>query len=1142
MTSKQAKKKPAMAAAAPAPPATKTAFPIVGIGASAGGLAAFQAFFSGMPANTDPGMAFVLVQHLDPQHHSILAELITRCTPMPVFEAVDGVVVKANCVYIIPPNHDMAILDGALQLFAPSVPRGQRLPIDYFLRSLAVDQRENGIAIVLSGTGSDGSLGVRAIKAEGGMVLVQTPESAEFDGMPRNAIATGDVDYQLKPAEMPERLMAYAKHAFRTARLPAPGQVVSMLDSELNKIFVLLRAQTGHDFSLYKPNTLVRRIQRRMAVKQIEKIEDYVMFLQKTPQEVEALFRDILIGVTNFFRDPQAFEALDAQIGSRLLAGKQPGERVRIWLPACSSGEEAYSVAILLQERMRNLKQSFAVQLFATDIDSRAIAKARASLYPPSIAADVTQERLQGFFTIEPGGGYRVRKVIRDMITFSEQDVIKDPPFSQLDLISCRNLLIYLRAELQVKLLRLFHYALNPGGILFLGNAEGVGETDGLFSVLDGKSRLFLRNDNALQRAPANFIAPLMNTAVTLAPHTDTPAVLVKRTLGEETEQALLQLLAPACALVEGNGDILHLRGRTGMYLEPTPGDVGIINILRMAREGLAPDLRLALHQAAQSREVVRRGGLRVRTNGHFTRVNLTVSPVLPGTVDVQPSNRYLVVLEEAPLAEAEAALESPGTQAAEPDTPNDVRVAALKLELGAKEKLLRSALEDNDTTTEELRSAIEEMQSVNEELQASNEELATSKEELQSANEELATVNVEQQNNVADLARALNDNRNLLAGSGIATVFVDLQQRILSFTPSATAIFKLVATDVGRPLSHFVTNLQAYDRLTDDITSVLDTLATKETKVQDKAGRWYMLRILPYRTIENVIEGAAISFVDISEVTKAQVDIVQLQQALAKLKESEQRFRAVVSALSEGVVMQGADGCINTWNPAAERILGLSGEQLLGLREFDADWHTIHEDGSPFPLEAHPGSQVLKTGVPQHDVTMGVQRPGKPMLWMSVTALPIRDPNDAAQASVVVSFADITERKRLQDAFNLASEDRRLATVVRDANDAITLQSMDGRILAWNPAAQRLYGWTAAEALQLSLQDRLPHGQSAGALEQLKQLGQAKVLEPYRSQRLTKQGTTVEVSITATALRNEAGELYAIATTERLIQGGTDE
>ena len=1120
------------------------AFPIVGIGASAGGLAAFQAFFSGIPVNTNPGMAFLLVQHLDPDHESILAELIRRYTPLPVFEAVDGVVVKVNCVYIIPPNHDMAILNGAIQLLDPTMPRSQRLPIDYFFCTLAADQREKAIAIVLSGTGSDGSLGVRAIKGEGGMVMVQTPETTEFDGMPRSAIATGDVDYQLPPAEMPERLMAYVAHANKALHLPAAGQIAPQLESELSKVFILLRTHTGHDFSLYKPSTLIRRIERRKAVQQIDKMEDYVKFMQQTPAEVEALFRDILIPVTNFFRDPQAFEALDAQLAKRLLAGKQPGEKVRIWLPACSTGDEAYSVAILLHERMQELKTSFAVQIFATDIDSRGVATARAGLYSTSIAADITKERLASFFTLEPGGGYRVRKVIRDMITFSEQDVIRDPPFSQLDLISCRNLLIYLRSELQVKLLRLFHYALNPGGLLFLGSAEGVGENEALFTVLDAKARLFVRKDNVPQKRLGNFLPSMlgadMATSLSDAPRPDKPTVRAPQTLGEQTEQALLQLLAPACALVAANGDILHLRGRTGMYLEPAPGDAGINNILKMAREGLAQDLRLALHQAAQTRGVVRQGGLRVRTNGHFTAVNLSVCPVLPGAPDVQPSNRYLVVLEEAPLIEAEPAPPSPAV--AEPSLPVDTRIAALEQEMRAKEKLLRTALEDADTSTEELRSAIEEMQSVNEELQASNEELATSKEELQSVNEELATVNVEQQNKVIDLARALNDNRNLLSGSGIATVFVDLQQRIMSFTPSATAVIKLVATDVGRPLGHFVANLRDYDRMAEDIAAVLDTLATKELRVQGKDDRWYMLRILPYRTLENVIEGAAVTFVDISEITKAQVDIKELQQANAALQESEQRYRSVVLALSEGVVLHNRGGKITAWNPSAERIFGLSGQDLQERMTLDPRWQTIHEDGSPFPQEARPSQETFRTGRVQKDVVMGIYKPDGTLAWTSVNAVPIFAPGDPVPTTVVISMTDITERKRMQDALSQSSEDRRLAVVLRDAHDAMTLHTLNGRILAWNPAAKRMYGWSEAEALQMNLLDRVPPEQRELALERLAQLGQAQVLEPYRSQRLTQQGTVVEVSVTATALRNAAGEVYAIATTERLVQGNGND
>ena len=454
------------------PPPAKPNFPIVGIGASAGGLAAFEAFFSGMPADKDPGMAFVLVQHLAPDHKSILTDLIRRYTRMQVSEVEDGVVVQPNCAYIIPPNRDMAFLNGTLQLLEPASPRGQRLPIDFFFRSLAQDQQERAICIVLSGTGSDGTLGVRAVKGEGGMVMAQNPESTEYDGMPRSAINTGLVDYVLPAAEMPAHLIAYAAHAFVNGVHPQAPEL-SKQEDVLKKIFILLRAQTGHDFSQYKQNTIKRRVERRMAVHQIAEIGGYVRFLQQTPLEVEALFRDLLIGVTGFFRDKEAFAELETKVIPRLFEGKTAGAPVRVWICGCSTGEEAYSIAILLQEEMDRLKKSFKLQLFATDIDSRAIDQARSGIYSASIAADVSTERLGRFFTLEADGGtYRINKAIRDMLIFSEQDVIKDPPFSKLDLISCRNLLIYLDGELQKRLIPLFHYALNPGGTLFLGTSE----------------------------------------------------------------------------------------------------------------------------------------------------------------------------------------------------------------------------------------------------------------------------------------------------------------------------------------------------------------------------------------------------------------------------------------------------------------------------------------------------------------------------------------------------------------------------------------------------------------------------------------------------------------------------------------------
>jgi two-component system CheB/CheR fusion protein len=962
-------------------------FPIVGIGASAGGLAAFEAFFSAIPADIDPGMAFVLVQHLAPDHKSILTDLIRRYTRMQVFEVVDGMAVQPNCAYIIPPNRDMTFLNGTLLLLELSAPRGQRLPIDFFFRSLAQDQRERAICIVLSGTGSDGTLGVRAIKGEGGMVMAQNPDSTEYDGMPRSAIATGLVDYELAPAEMPAQLMAYVSHAFgnppRAAAVPAPKT-----ENALKKIFILLRAQTGHDFSQYKPTNIHRRIERRMAVHQIETMNGYVKYLQQTPPEVEALFRDLLIGVTKFFRDPEAFKALEEHVIPKLFAGKPAGAVIRVWSQGCSTGEEAYSLAILLQERIEALKQSFKVQVFATDIDSQAIATARAGIYPANIATDILPERLARFFEADLNGRtYRIHKGIRDMLVFSEQNVIKDSPFSKLDLISCRNLLIYMDGDLQKKLFPLFHYALNPGGFLFLGTSETVGDSNDLFAVLDRKLKLYQRKEDfhRTQFAALGRFLPSVTAK-------DEEVTLTKKAfpgklpLRELTEQSILQQVAPAGALVNGLGDILYLHGRTGLYLEPTPGDAGINNILKMAREGLRHDLTTSLHKAARARTVMRCMGLRVKTNGDFTTVNLTVRPVAAGPAVTPETPLYLVILEQALPSD----LVNYDKETVDQTSDADVRIAALYQELRAKDEYLQTANEELETSNEELKSSNEEMQSVNEELQSTNEELETSKEELQSVNEELATINSELQTKVADLSRANNDMNNLLAGTGIGTVFVDHGLRILRFTPAASMIINLILSDIGRPVGHIVSNLVGYDRLVADTQAVLNTLISKEVEVQTTDGKWFTMRIQPYRTLDNVIEGAVISFVDITEM-------MQTKEALHKTNE------------------------------------------LL-----------------------------------------------------------------------------------------------RLAVVVRDAHDAITVQDMDGRILAWNPAAVRMYGWSEAEAITMNVRDRIPEELREKALANVHQLSRAEILEPYRTQRITKDGSVVEVWITSTALVNETGQMYAIATTER--------
>ncbi len=876
----------------PAKPEPSLSFPVVGIGASAGGLVAFEAFFSGLLMDTDPGMAFVLVQHLAPDHKSILTDLVRRYTRMQVFEVEDGMTVQPNCAYIIPPNRDMAFLNGSLHLLEPSAPRGQRLPIDFLFRSLAQDQGDHAIGIVLSGTGGDGTLGVRAIKDAGGMVMAQTPESTEFDGMPRSAIATGMVDYTLAPADMAAQLIAYTTYAFgKLPRLAA--HTAPQSDSAIKKVFVLLRAQTGHDFSQYKPSTVHRRIERRMAVHQIDAIDSYVKYLQQTPTEVEALFRDLLIGVTNFFRDPDAFQVLEEQVIPKLFDGKPAGGVVRVWSTGCSTGEEAYSIAILLQERMEALKQSYALQVFATDIDSRAIAVARVGAYPAGIAADISPQRLARFFAAEPdGGGYRIHKSIRDMLVFSEQDLLKDPPFSRLDLVSCRNLLIYLGAELQKRLIPLFHYALVPNGTLFLGSSEGIGDFHDLFGVLDRKAKLFQRKPDfhGMQRAaPSRFLPDIEVTDSLSAASASKTASAGKLPLRELTEQALLKQLAPSSALINSQGDILYVYGRMGMFLELAAGETGINNILKMAREGLRQALANTLRKVVGTQNSAQAPGLRVRTNGHFTTVNLSICPVTVASASSPGSFLYLVLLQEVPEVDpiAQPLPVEPGSEAAAPATDDQARIATLMQELRAKDEYLQTTHEELETSNEELKSSNEEMQSVNEELQSTNEELETSKEELQSVNEELATVNAELQTKVMDLSRANNDMNNLLAGSGIATVFVDHDLRILRFTPTATQIINLIAGDMGRPVGHIVSNLRGYDRLVADAQAVLDTLVPKEIEVQTISAKWYVMRIQPYRTLSNVIEGVVLSFVDISEIVRTREALFKLnaQRPVASLQ-----------------------------------------------------------------------------------------------------------------------------------------------------------------------------------------------------------------------------------------------------------------
>jgi two-component system CheB/CheR fusion protein len=905
----------------------EASFPIVGIGASAGGLAAFEAFFAGMPADKDPGMAFVLVQHLAPDRESILAEIIRRYTRMRVFDIEDGMNIEKNCVYIIPPNRNLALINGTLQLFELPNPRGHNLPIDFFFRSLAADQRELAICIILSGTGSDGTLGLREVKGEGGMVIAQKPDTAEYDGMPTSAIATGLVDYQLSPIEMTKQIISYVAHA-RGISINLKLKLLSREENTLKKVLILLRTQTGHDFSNYKPSTINRRIERRLSIQQIDTMDEYIKYLQETPNEVEALFKDLLIGVTAFFRDKDAFIKLEEEIIPKLFEGKPAGSNIRVWCTGCSTGEEAYSIAILFQEQMERLKKSYNLQIFATDIDKYAISVARLGIYPNSIALDISEERLSRFFTVGPGASnFSIIKSVRDMLIFSEHSLIKDPPFSQLDLISCRNLMIYLNSELQKMIIPLFHYALKPRGILFLGTSETVGNFEALFTTLDRKLKIYQSNEDyqGIQRAALNRILPPMLEIQGF----DKKAGIIlnsppRKPLREITEQSILKESSMAGILINGEGDILYLHGRTGMYLEPSQGEAGINNILKMSREGLQQELKIGLHKLIVKKEIIRKPEINVKTNGHFTKVNLTMKMAATSNFSTDEKPLYIVLLEEAKVQKTNIKL-----QPQEDKTYGEVHVREdeLRTELMIKDEYLQAANEELETSVEELKSSSEEMQSINEELQSTNEELETSKEELQSLNEELATVNNELQIKVHDLTQANNDMNNLLSGTNIATIFLDYQQNILRFTPTANKIINLISSDVGRPVAHIVSNLVAYNHLSNDVKAVLDTLIPKEIEVQTIEGRWYNLIIQPYRTMENAIEGAVVTFIDITTAKEAK-DLLTL---------SEIRYRTLFETAMEGIlILDGDTGKIKNANPFLIKLLGYNIEELVEKNIWD--------------------------------------------------------------------------------------------------------------------------------------------------------------------------------------------------------------
>ncbi len=826
-------------------------FPIVGIGASAGGLEAFTELLQTLPSDT--GMAFVFIQHLDPKHVSLLTELLQRQTKMRVVEATNGVKVEPDHVYVIPRNTHMSLVRGVLTLTPRVTAPIPHMPIDPFLRSLAVEQRSRAIGVILSGNASDGALGMLAIKAGGGITFAQSPESCKHDSMPRSAVAAGCVDFVLAPVDIGKELGRLGRHPYIQPSHPQQEVESAATQAGLNRILAMLWKHTGVDFAQYKPNTIRRRILRRMALRRADGLDTYVTKLRADSGELQALYEDILINVTEFFRDPETFDALKKTVFPKIMANRRDGDPIRIWVPGCSSGEEVYSIAIALLEFLEDRSQHTSIQIFGTDISEIALEKARSGVYSPSIVQDLTAERLRRFFS-KADSNYQISKRVREVCVFAKQNMVKDPPFSKLDLISCRNVLIYLGPVLQKRLFPIFHYALKPTGFLMLGTSETVGGFTDLFDPADKAAKIYSKLEITGRKA-LEFPVPDRGPEKSQPekPGTAWTDAEVQR----EADRIVLGKYAPAGVVVDDDLNILQFRGRVSAYLQPFSG-MASLNLLKMTGEGLSSQLRDAVQKARKEDNPVRREALRVRSDSGVIELNFEVVPfkALSGR-----ARRYLILFEEARGERPAAPVARTSTKRPSMSTLEREN-AQLREESAATKRYLQTIMEEHESANEELRSANEEIQSSNEELQSTNEELETAKEELQSTNEELNTVNDELQTRNLQLAQAGNDLQNLLSSVNIPIVMLSNDLRIRRFTPVSQRALNLIPTDVGRPISDINLNLELpkLDRL---LAEVIETLTPKIMDVKDLSGRVHSLRLRPYRTEDNKIEGVVMVLVD---------------------------------------------------------------------------------------------------------------------------------------------------------------------------------------------------------------------------------------------------------------------------------------
>ncbi len=1000
-------------------------FPVVGVGASAGGLDALTQFLKALPEDT--GMAFVIVQHLAPSHPSALTEILSRTTKMGVQEVQDEPTVEPNHVYVIPPGRSMVIASGKLQLL-PRESRGAPHPIDQFFRSLADERRHQAIGVVLSGTATDGTIGLETIKGEGGITFAQDA-SAQHEGMPHSAIASGCVDFVLSPADIALEIARIGRHAYAV-----PEAVAWETNDKPNLALVmqLLKQASGVDFAGYKFNTLYRRVTRRMVFQKIEGMDEYVRFLRQNPAELDALYQDILICVTSFFRDPESVDALKSQVFPRLLKDRSLHDPVRLWTLGCSTGQEAYSLAIAFTEAAEAAGSQVPFQLFASDLNAAGIEKARAGVYPKHIEQDVSPERLRRFFT-QIDGNYRITKSIRDACIFSRHNVLADPPFSRIDMISCRNLLIYLEPVLQQKIMPALHYALKSEGFLWLGGSETIGTHRNLFEALDAKHKIFVKNPDA---RPGRRYFPMQPG---WEPRTPFGPFAAKRSdatdLPREADRLLSNRFAPPGVVVSAELDILQYRGDTGPFLAPAPGKASL-SLLKMLREGLLVAVRAAVLRARMEGAPVREERLRVKSSGGHHEIAIEVIP-LKGQGGANDGG-FLILFEDR-------SQNSPRDEHATSRVPREIQFAApddvrLAEELAATREYLQSVIEQQEAANEELQSANEEVQSANEELQSANEELETSKEEIQASNEELATVNDELNNRNAELNRVNNDLVNLIGSVEMSIVMLGPDLRVRRFTPMAEKLLNLIPTDVGRPLADIKLNLEGLPELEPLLVEALGNVGVRECEVRDKTGHWYSFRVRPYRTVDNKIDGVVVVLVDVDSMKRAE--------------EVTSHLGAIVRSSDDAIISITLDGVITSWNKGAERLFAYLAEEVVGSRI------AILMPPDRVNEESDILSRVRQGETVTHYETVRRRKDGS-LLDISLTVSPINDASGRVIGAAKIA-RDITGRKRADE--RLQRRERDLSDFFEHAAIGLQWVGPDGTILRANRHELDMLGYSPDE------------------------------------------------------------------------------